>query len=414
VSVATYLINEKREWLRTLEDKSEAELIIVPNENIQTPEYSIKRVRDDEMELPEQRQATYLMPTAPEVAEPVTQDRKPPQEPAAVAPLMPSTSAPASVSPAPDDAAAAAAFGTHGGFWSRFKRMLSGEPVTAPASEQAPPQTSTAPAPRSARRDEGHRREGRREHSRHTRHADGARRDRDGRRDGRDRDRSRDHGDRDRSRDRSRRHESGTDRGGERSSERSGERAAERGGERASERVAERSGNGDRAQPSDSPGLESTGPVQGATPSSESRAERPEGRTRGRRGRRRGRRGGGGGGGGVRESAAPADANNLTAPDTSATPAPNTAPTGNGRHDAPPLQAEMHEPAAESRSEAPEPAAREYHAEPRDPGPQHESTPIAHFEPSPKPETSGSQSKPYVVWSSAPPQKDGGNRGPEE
>jgi ribonuclease E len=413
VSVATYLINEKREWLRTLEDKSEAELIIVPNENIQTPEYSIKRVRDDEMELPEQRQATYLMPTAPEVAEPVTQDRKPPQEPAAVAPLMPSTSAPASVSPAPDDAAAAAAFGTHGGFWSRFKRMLSGEPVTAPASEQAPPQTSTAPAPRSARRDEGHRREGRREHSRHTRHADGARRDRDGRRDGRDRDRSRDHGDRDRSRDRSRRHESGTDRGGERGGERSGERAAERGGERASERVAERSGNGDRAQPSDSPGLETTGPVQGATPSSESRAERPEGRTRGRRGRRRGRRGGGGGGG-VRESAAPADANNLTAPDTSATPAPNTAPTGNGRHDAPPLQAEMHEPAAESRSEAPEPAAREYHAEPRDPGPQHESTPIAHFEPSPKPETSGSQSKPYVVWSSAPPQKDGGNRGPEE
>src|SRR5438270_603579 len=78
VSVATYLINEKREWLRTLEDKSEAELIIVPNENIQTPEYSIRRVRDDELELPEQRQATYLMPTAPEVAEPGSaQDKKP-------------------------------------------------------------------------------------------------------------------------------------------------------------------------------------------------------------------------------------------------------------------------------------------------------------------------------------------------
>src|SRR5499427_9878707 len=107
VSVATYLINEKREWLRTLEDKSEAELIIVPNENIQTPEYSIKRVRDDEMELPEQRQATYLMPTAPEVAEPGTQERKPSQEPAAVAPLMPSTSAPAPTQPAPAAASAA-------------------------------------------------------------------------------------------------------------------------------------------------------------------------------------------------------------------------------------------------------------------------------------------------------------------
>ena len=48
VDVATYLFNEKREWLRTLEDKSEIELIIVPNENMQTPEYSIRRVRDDE------------------------------------------------------------------------------------------------------------------------------------------------------------------------------------------------------------------------------------------------------------------------------------------------------------------------------------------------------------------------------
>jgi len=37
VDVATYLFNEKREWLRTLEDKSPAELIIVPNEGIQTP-----------------------------------------------------------------------------------------------------------------------------------------------------------------------------------------------------------------------------------------------------------------------------------------------------------------------------------------------------------------------------------------
>src|ERR1700745_1434770 len=109
VSVATYLINEKREWLRTLEDKSEAELIIVPNENIQTPEYSIRRVRDDELELPEQRQATYLMPTAPELVEPGTQDRKPPPEAAAVAPLMPATTAPAAAPPPAAPRAAAAA-----------------------------------------------------------------------------------------------------------------------------------------------------------------------------------------------------------------------------------------------------------------------------------------------------------------
>src|SRR6202050_5064061 len=83
VDVATYLINEKRDALRALEDKGHAELIIVPNENIQTPEYSIRRVRDDEMDLPEHRQATYLMPSAPEVIEPGSApDKKPQGEPA--------------------------------------------------------------------------------------------------------------------------------------------------------------------------------------------------------------------------------------------------------------------------------------------------------------------------------------------
>src|SRR6201984_486919 len=101
VAVATYLINEKREWLRTLEDKSSAELLIVPNENIQTPEYSIRRVRDDEIELPENKQATYLMPTAPAVAEPGSaQDRKPQPEAPAVPALLPTTPAPVGA-PAP-------------------------------------------------------------------------------------------------------------------------------------------------------------------------------------------------------------------------------------------------------------------------------------------------------------------------
>jgi ribonuclease E len=169
VSVATYLINEKREWLRTLEDKSEAELIIVPNENIQTPEYSIRRVRDDELELPEQRQATYLMPTAPEIAEPGTaQDRKPATEAPAVAALLPATAAP---SPAPPVAAARAQppGQAHVGFWSRVRRFLAGESAAA-AAEPAAPTGSVAQA-RTERRDEGPRRDGRRDH-RHPRYAD--------------------------------------------------------------------------------------------------------------------------------------------------------------------------------------------------------------------------------------------------
>src|SRR5690242_4110765 len=102
VEVATYLINEKREWLRTLEDKGGVELLIVPNQYIQTPEYSIKRVRDDEVDLPENKQVSYLMPTPPEVTEPGTaRDKRPPAEAAAVATLLPATAAPIVAAPAP-------------------------------------------------------------------------------------------------------------------------------------------------------------------------------------------------------------------------------------------------------------------------------------------------------------------------
>ncbi|HET9108086.1 MAG TPA: Rne/Rng family ribonuclease, partial [Steroidobacteraceae bacterium] len=110
VEVATYLFNEKREWLRTLEDRSSAELVIVPNPNMQTPDYSIRRVRDDEADLPENRQTSYLMPAAPEPAEPGSaRDKRPPAEVPAVAALLPSTPAPIVSHAAPEPAAAPAA-----------------------------------------------------------------------------------------------------------------------------------------------------------------------------------------------------------------------------------------------------------------------------------------------------------------
>jgi ribonuclease E len=249
VDVATYLINEKREWLRTLEDKSEAELIIVPNENIQTPEYSIRRVRDDETELPENKQLSYLMPTAPEVQEPGTaRDKKPPAEQPAVATLLPSTPAPIVVhqhaAPAPVAVAAPPVEQPgNGGFWSRFKRLFSGEPASSPdvtAAEPAAAKPASGGHHGGERRDHHgeRRREGRRDHSRdrdHSRgrHADsGSRRDRgdgrggegrggdgrggDGRGgDGRGGDRNRDQG-REHGRDRDQERRSSRDRSGER------------------------------------------------------------------------------------------------------------------------------------------------------------------------------------------------------
>ncbi|HWZ62077.1 MAG TPA: Rne/Rng family ribonuclease [Steroidobacteraceae bacterium] len=380
VAVATYLINEKREWLRTLEDKSSAELIIVPNENIQTPEYAIRRVRDDETELPENKQATYLMPTAPEVVEPgLAQDKKPQPEAPAVATLLPATAAPmAPAAPAPA-AARAHDQGTpapaHEGFWSRFKRLLAGEPAVTPEAQSSP----SAPAGGGARRDDGQRRDPRREHTHHSRRPESARRERG---DGRDRDRGRSRDGRemrDRDRDRNRDRDRSPDRDRSAESRQGGERPA--------------------AEPSASGGAAPAG--------GEVRADRGErGGGRGRRGRRRGRRGGGGGG--MREGVSQAEA-----PGTAGLTPPGP---GNGSHEG---AAGAERPAAaeavplDRPREAPEsaPPVREFHSAPREPSGTHEPAPVAHFEPTPKPEAGSA--KPYVVWTSAPV-KDAPTRGSEE
>jgi ribonuclease E len=390
VAVATYLINEKREWLRTLEDKTEAELIIVPNENMQTPEYSIKRVRDDELDLPEHRQATYLMPATAEVIEPGSaQDKKPHVEPAAVATLLPATSAPAARPAAAMIAATPAPASQPSGFWSRFKRLMAGEAPAATAAAQ--PAAAAAPA-RSEHSRDGAQRDGRREPSRSSRFADGARRDRgDGRRDGRDRNRdNRDRG-RDGGRDQSR---GNRDRGPGRS--------AERGPERSTAPRSEIQ-PGNEALPrtealAGTPGQSPPG-IPGETPHGE-RPERGE-----RRGRRRGRRGGRrGGSGGAREAGTAGSQTGMafeppTGPDS---PSAVLAGNGNGFHEAP---RERDRPVTEA------PPPREYPAEPREPREplvRAEPVPLAHFEPPP----AAQPGRPHVVWSSAP-EKDG-NRETEE
>jgi ribonuclease E len=65
VEVATYLMNEKREWLNGIESKSGAQVVLVPNKYMETPAYEIRRVRDDEAGLPENSTISHLIPVAP-------------------------------------------------------------------------------------------------------------------------------------------------------------------------------------------------------------------------------------------------------------------------------------------------------------------------------------------------------------
>src|SRR5271154_4993480 len=67
VDVATYLINEKRDWLNQIESRDKVSLVVVPNPHLQTPAYSLRRIRDDEKELPENTAVSYQLADQPAI-----------------------------------------------------------------------------------------------------------------------------------------------------------------------------------------------------------------------------------------------------------------------------------------------------------------------------------------------------------
>jgi len=359
VEVATYLINEKREWLRTLEDRTDAELLVVPNPNMQTPEYTIRRLRDDELELPENKQLSYLMPTPPTVAEPI-KESKLAQEVPVVAGIIPATAAPISTPQAPPRAARAAAGApvAQPGLWARIRGWLGGAKPAEP-SEAAPSTVSRTASSASERRDRGGRRP----------------EERDGRRGGHPQ--------------RTRRHGSvgGHDRAD--SSHRGRERGERGDRDRDRGERGERTDHGGRTERADRDRVRERAPAPtphetvgtphehhatdtGSGPSEDGRGERgPRGERRGRRGRRRGRRGGS-----ARDQGT-VSGNGHAPEGLEATDTQTSAPAHEPRPEAPPLA----QPSAGSGAHS-----------------------IAHFEPSPAPDAGAGQGagKPYVVWSSAP------------
>ena len=100
VEVATYLMNEKREWLNNIESKSSAEVVLVPNKYMETPAYDIRRVRDDESQFPENSGISHQIPVAPtpSVQQSAVADKPVAiATPAVVTSALPSIPAPASI-----------------------------------------------------------------------------------------------------------------------------------------------------------------------------------------------------------------------------------------------------------------------------------------------------------------------------
>jgi len=328
VEVATYLINEKRDWLRDLEVRNHAEIVLVPNPHLLTPHYSLRRVRDDEMGLPENSATSFTLADKPPVEiEPPSAEVKKTAEPAAVQPIMPSAPAPTPVNvwtptpeptaaPTPTYAPSPATPAYQPGIFRRVGIWLFGTgkpPATAeiaPAVREERPDRGGRSRRGGARDDRG--RQDRQRPRDGERNRDGGRsRDRD---ESKDRDASRDRGaprDRNRDGERPRDGERNRDGGRQRDGQRDGQRDAQRSAPRSeSDNAAPRSNDRPREErrPNPPPVAEAVVPGDatavptGDTPRDAGDAPGGEGRGRRRRGRRRGRGGRGGSAGAAGET----------------------------------------------------------------------------------------------------------------
>ncbi|MCX7054475.1 MAG: ribonuclease E/G, partial [Proteobacteria bacterium] len=187
VDVATYLMNEKRDWLHDIEARSHVDIVLVPNKYLETPSYELRRVRDDEMDLPENSVISHHMAVEPKIdldaiASAEEEKAPTPQQPA-VTTIIPSTpappaapevvAAPVAIAAAPV-AVAAPAYGPRDNVLVRMWRWFAGD-KRAPEPQPAP----------SANIGRGGK-EGERDRPRHDRDRNERGRGRDGRRDGRD------------------------------------------------------------------------------------------------------------------------------------------------------------------------------------------------------------------------------------
>lgn len=121
VEVATYLLNEKRDWVQNLEARNDTQVVLVANEGLETPHYRIRRVRDDQLELPENTGSSYTLsdPEDEDAIPDSLQERKPAEQ-AAVTTVVATTPAP------PRPVAAAAPAPRAPGFLARLAALFAG------------------------------------------------------------------------------------------------------------------------------------------------------------------------------------------------------------------------------------------------------------------------------------------------
>ena len=151
VEVTSFLLNEKRTEITKIELKQRVTVLLVPNKNLDTPNYRLERLRHDDPRL-ENLQASYTMIEEASEETGVTRREKtaPKQEPV-VKGIMPETPAPAPVPrpaspPVASVAVPAPAPAATGGFFGWLGRLFGGGAAAPAAAPVVASGASPSPA----------------------------------------------------------------------------------------------------------------------------------------------------------------------------------------------------------------------------------------------------------------------------
>jgi len=159
VDVATFLLNEKRADVLTIETRFKVNVLMVPNRHLETPNYSIERLRHDDLNQAEPLPASFELVRQPEPLDSVQakEEAREPRQQAVVKGITPAQLAPLPLERLPETRVLGTATnaGPHDGSWLarmvgwfRAKPEL---PVAPAAIERAEP--PKVERPRDVRRD---------------------------------------------------------------------------------------------------------------------------------------------------------------------------------------------------------------------------------------------------------------------
>ena len=152
VEVATFLLNEKRQDIHTLEARLKVNVVLIPNIHLETPHYTIERIKHEELNREGATEPSYKMVTVPEPeAHLAAREQRAPAPEAVVKAITPAQPAPTAPAPAVQEAEKSGLIGRIVGW---FKKMGE-EPL--PAAPVAAEPKREARKPRNARPERGER-----------------------------------------------------------------------------------------------------------------------------------------------------------------------------------------------------------------------------------------------------------------